>query len=192
MHQNELAALIADGDEMAFRILYRQLLPYLNGMGMKILKSEDALAEVLQETLIRIWVHREKLAGVHSPRAYVFRIFSNECFRYLKKFGLQPIPLEILDETQLPVATAGPEDLVLEKETRSVIQEAVDRLSPRQREIYQLSRDRGLRIREIAATLGLGSKYVKKTLAVAVQNVRRQLHKAGKTYLMLLIFMIFK
>ena len=190
--QNELAALISDGDEMAFRQLYRQLLPYLNGSGMKMLKSEDAVAEVLQETLIRLWVHREKLKDVKSPRAWVFRIFSNECYRYLKKNGLQPVPLEVLAETQLPAATGGPEEVVYLRETKRMIRDAVDRLSPRQREIYQLSRDRGLRIHEIAAELGLGAKYVKKTLMVAVHNVKRQLHKAGKFYLVAFILTFLK
>jgi len=190
--EKELAALIADGDEMAFRQLYRQLLPYLNGSGMKMLKSEDAVAEVLQETLLRLWVHREKLRDVHSPRAWIFRIFSNECFRYLKKFGLQSIPLEAVAEAQLPAAADGPEEVVYLRETRHIIRDAVKRLSPRQREIYQLSREQGLRINEIAAELGLASKYVKKTLMVAVHNVRRQLHKAGKFYLMALILTIFK
>lgn len=157
-----------------------------------MLKSEDAVAEVLQETLIRLWVHRDKLRDVQSPRAWVFRIFSNECFRYLKKYGLQAVPLEMVGEAQLPAAANGPEEVVYLHETRRIVRDAVDRLSPRQREIYQLSREQGLRIHEIAAELGLASKYVKKTLTVAVHNVRRQLHKAGKFYFMAFILTIFK
>jgi RNA polymerase sigma-70 factor (ECF subfamily) len=190
--EKELAVLIAGGDEPAFRELYRRLLPYLSGSGMKMLKSGDAVAEVLQESLIRLWVHREKLRDVHSPRAWVYRIFSNECFRYLKKHGLKVLPLEAVEDVYLPETAGGPEQHYSMRETRHIIHDAVESLSPRQREIYRLSRERGLKIPEIAEELGLASKYVKKTLMVALHNIRRQLVRAGKTYLLLLILNVFK
>ena len=123
--EKELAALIADGNEAAFKELYRRLLPYLSGSGMKMLKSEDAVAEVLQESLIRLWVHREKLHDVQSPRAWVYRIFSNECFRYLKKHGLKVLPLEAVGDVYLPEAAGGPEQHYSMRETRHIIHDAV-------------------------------------------------------------------
>ncbi|HVV06835.1 MAG TPA: sigma-70 family RNA polymerase sigma factor [Puia sp.] len=188
----ELSCLIAGGDELAFRELYHRLLPYLKGMGMKLLKSEDRVAEVLQESLIRLWVHREKLYAVEAPRAWVFRIFSNECFRYLKKYGLPPVRLELLPESTLPEAAGGPEQRYELRETRHIIRDAVRSLSPRQREIYQLSRERGLKVSEIAAELGLASKYVKKTLMTALHNVRQQLLKSGKTWLLAAILFVLR
>ena len=188
----ELAFLIADGDEVAFKQLYKRVLPYLKGTGMKLLKSEDAVVEVLQETLIRLWVHREKLRTVDVPRAWLFRIFSNECFRYLKKNGLRSVPLDAVAEVYLPEAANGPEQHYSLVETRYIIHDAVKSLSPRQREIYRLSRERGLKVSEIAVELGLASKYVKKTLMTAIHTIRRQLLKAGKTYLFLLLLLMLK
>jgi RNA polymerase sigma factor (sigma-70 family) len=186
--ENELALLISEGDEMAFKQLYNRLLPYLAGTGIKILKSEDAVAEVIQETLVRIWVHREKLRQVNYPRAWIYRVFSNECFRYLKKYGVQPIPLEAVTE-ELDESVNNAELAYSMKETKEIIQQVVTSLSPRQRQIYQLSREQGLKIPEIAAELGLASKYVKKTLLVALHTIRRRLTKAGKFYFLLVIFL---
>ena len=191
-HERELAILIAGGDEEAFRQLYKRVLPHLKGTGMKLLKSEDAVVEVLQESLIRLWVHREKLLTVDAPRAWLFRIFSNECFRYLKKNGLRSIPLEAAVEVYSLEAGNGPEQHYSLVETRYIIHDAVRSLSPRQREIYRLSRERGLKVSEIAAELGLASKYVKKTLMTAIHSIRRQLLKAGKTYLVLALCLLLK
>lgn len=179
-HERELATLIADGDETAFGELYRRLLPYLSGTGIKMLKSQEAVSEVIQESLIRIWLHREKLRTVNYPRSWVFRIFSNECFRYLQKHGLPSIPLDTVEEAHLPAPVNNPEAAFSMQETRNIIHHAVDSLSPRQRQIYKLSREHGLKIPEIAQELGLASRYVKKTLIVALHTIRRQLIKAGK------------
>jgi RNA polymerase sigma factor (sigma-70 family) len=187
--EKELALLISEGDEMAFKQLYNALLPYLAGSGIKILKSEDAVAEVIQETLVRVWVHREKLRQVNYPRAWIYRVFSNECFRYLKKYGLLHIPLEAVAEMELDAVVNNAELAYSMKETKEIIHHVVTSLSPRQRQIYQLSREQGLKIPEIAAELGLASKYVKKTLMVALHIIRRQLIKAGKLYFLLVIFL---
>jgi RNA polymerase sigma-70 factor (ECF subfamily) len=189
-NEKELLPLIADGDEIAFKQLYKRLLPYLAGAGFKLLRSEEAVAEVIQESLMRLWVHREKLRNVEYPRAWVFKLFSNECLRYLKKNGLQYVPLDALSEADLYGAAAVPEHPFAMRETQDIIYYAVTGLSPRQREIYRLSRERGLKIPEIAAELGLTSKYVKKTLILALQAIRRKLVEAGK-YSVALIFLLF-
>ena len=190
--EKELVLLIAEGDELAFKQLYRRLLPYLAGTGIKLLKSEEAVSEAIQESLIRLWIHREKLRQVQYPRAWIFKIFSNECFRYLKKNGLQHIPLETLSDTDLDGAINNSEHACSMKETQHIIHDAVTCLSPRQREIYRLSREQGLKIPEIAAELGLSSKYVKKTLILALQAIRQKLVEAGKYSVILMIFLFFK
>lgn len=187
--EKELAFLISEGNEAAFKQLYNLLLPSLAGSGIKLLKSQEAVAEVIQETLIRVWVHREKLREVNHPRAWIYRIFSNECFRYLKKYGLQHIPLETVADNTLNEGLNNAELAYSMKETTAIISHVVTSLSPRQRQIYKLSREQGLKIPEIAAELGLASKYVKKTLMVALHTIRRQLIKAGKLYFLLLLFL---
>lgn len=190
--ENELATLIADGNENAFKGFYLKVLPNLVNLGRKILKSEDAVSEVIQEALIRLWVHREKLRGVGSAHAWVYRIFSNECFRYLKKYGLQHVPLDDVAEidtysTQVYNST---EQFCAVRETRQIIHSAVSSLSPRQREIYVLSREQGLKVSEIAVKLGLSNRYVKKTLSLALHNIRHILAKSGKVSLLIGVFLI--
>lgn len=187
----ELALLIADGDEKAFKQLYLECLPGLVYTGRKFLKSEESVAEVIQETLVRLWVHREKLRSVDAPRAWIARVFSNECFRYLKKYGLQHIPLEQLHESYTASLPNSTEQVCSLHETDTIIYRAVTGLSPRQREIYTLSREEGLKIPEIALRLGLSYKYVKKTLALALHNIRQQLIRAGKSFLFICIMLFY-
>ena len=188
--EKELALLIADGDERAFKELYLRFLPNLVNSGKKILKSEELVSEVIQESLIRLWMHREKLRGVDSVRAWVYRIFSNECFRYLKKYGLQHVSLDYITDIHTTNFSNSTEQACSMRETHKIIHHAVTSLSPRQREIYSLSREQGLKISEIAIKLGLSNKYVKKTLTVALHNIRRDLMRSGKTYLLMCILLI--
>lgn len=190
--EHELALLIAEGNEHAFKELYLRCLPSLVTTGRKILKSEEIVADVIQETLVRLWVHREKLLHIDLPRAWVWRIFSNECFRYLKKNGLKLVPLENLPESYTASLWSSAEQACTLHETGKLVHHAVTSLSPRQREIYTLSREDGLKIPEIALRLGLSYRYVKKTLAVAVQNIRRDLVRSGKSFLFICVMLLLK
>ena len=190
-NEKELFSLIAEGDETAFKQLYIALQPYLVGFIIKILKSEDAVMEVIQESLVRFWLNRDKLPEIRYPRSWLFKIVSNECYRYLRKHGLQQRQLEDLHNAD---AGGGVNTTDLElsfRETQRLIQQSVVTLSPRQREIFLLSREKGLRIPEIAVELGLSAKYVKKTLMLALRTIRRRLVDAGKFTLALLAFLFF-
>lgn len=189
----ELFARIAEGDESAFNQLYYLLLPVLTGITMKLLKSEEAVKEVLQESLIRLWMNRDKLPGIDHPRAWLFTIVSNECYRYLYKHGLQQRAAGAWQALQPHPELHGSPKTEMDfsfAETKRLIAQAVRGLSDRQRMIYLLSREEGLRIPEIAGKLGLSANYVKKTLMVALQRIREYLQNAGRLLPLLLIWLL--
>ncbi|WP_157760596.1 RNA polymerase sigma factor [Chitinophaga caeni] len=186
-HQEEaLYLLIAEGSEHAFKQLYAILLPSLTAFSFKILKSEEAVKEVLQEALVRFWLHRDKLPGISQPKSWLFRIVANECYRYLRKNGLQ-LRLQQWLSSREAAPVSETEATMSFRETQQLIQQAVAGLSSRQREIYRLSREQGLKIPEIAAELNLSSNYVKKTLVLSLQKIRRKLERAGKLLVFLLL-----
>ena len=57
---NELLSQIAEGDERAFSALYYRYDTMLYVFLMKLTRSEAAAEELLQETFLRLWLHRDK------------------------------------------------------------------------------------------------------------------------------------
>jgi len=188
--EKELFNLIATGNEAAFRQLYVTLKPVLFGYIFKLTKSQEAVREIVQESMFRLWIGRDKLPEIAHPRAWLLKLVSNECLRYFRKNGLQKRLMGALQQQDTDGLSDDTEMELSYRETRRLIESAVATLSPRQREIFRLSRDNGLRIPEIAAQLGLSESYVKKTLILALHSIRQQLIKAGKYMPILLIWLI--
>jgi RNA polymerase sigma-70 factor (family 1) len=185
----ELLLLIANGNEAAFNQFYLELLPNVTPFLYKMLKSEEAMQEVLQEALTRFWLSRDKLPEIDNGPGWFFRILSNECYRYLRKNGLRQRRTEQLDIQQEAQARASRQtelDLSF-RETQRIIAQAVDSLSPRQRTVYKMSREQGLTLPEIADGLGLTRDYVKKTLMAALQVIRKKLMEAGRFMILVAI-----
>lgn len=175
--------MISEGDEDAFNEFYDRLLPDFTDYIFITVKSEYATKEVIQEALTRLWIYRDKLADVEHPRPWFFKIVANECFRYLHKHGLQQSRMELTDT---PLSNLDNRSLnqteqeVSFRETRHIIQQTLASLSPRQRMIYRMSREQGLKLEEIAKELGLSRDYIKKTLMLALRIVRQKLQEAGR------------
>ncbi|MVT10350.1 RNA polymerase sigma factor [Chitinophaga tropicalis] len=182
LDEKKLFARVADGDEEAFNIIYHHFITLLGGAVFRIVKSERDMEEVLQEAFLRVWLNRDTIPGLTNPGGWIRRIVVNECYRLLKKKGLR----ERLHENLLSLAgenaisTHHTAQQVALNETRRIVQEAIAELSPRQYAIYKLSREQGKTTPEIARILGLTPDYVKKTLATALEKIRRKLKAAGK------------
>ncbi|WPQ66206.1 sigma-70 family RNA polymerase sigma factor [Chitinophaga sancti] len=180
MDENDLFLKVAEGDETAFTIIYQHFMTLLAGAMMRLLQSEKDVEEALQEAFLRIWLNRDSIPDITNPGGWVRKIVINECYRLLRKRKLR----DRLQEDLFSLADDDSYDNAIQQvafnETKRIIQDAVAEMSPRQATIYNLSRIQGKTTREIAATLHLSNDYVKKTLATALEKVRKKLIAAGK------------
>lgn len=184
-NEKVLFQLIAAGDEKAFDTLFNLFLPRLYPFIIKLTRSEQATQEIIQETFIRVWLNRDKLPGIDNPGGWLFKVTSNECYSYLRKSVLNNKFFNTIDTEPDPV-DATYEELDL-KELNRLIGEAVDKLPPQRKKIFQLSREQGKSIPEIAATLNLSPNTVKNALVSSLKFIREYLGKYDVLFLILIL-----
>ncbi|WP_185937253.1 RNA polymerase sigma factor [Chitinophaga polysaccharea] len=184
----ELLISISEGDEVAFRELFYGALPWLTSFIQRMVKSPEGAQEIVQETFIRIWLSRDKLPGLLEPQAWIVRVASNECFTWFHKQATLRRVTGISEEEGTAAANYA-EDRLQVQETLQLIREAVAQLPPQRKKIYQLSREEGLKIQEIADRLHCSPSYVKNTLSAALSFIRGRLTAAGK--ILSLLFFLF-
>jgi RNA polymerase sigma-70 factor (family 1) len=174
----ELFQRIAIGDEAAFRTLFhaynKMLLPFV----VKLVSGMQDPDEILQEVFLRLWKHRERLADVDNPKAYIVRIVSNEATTYLQKLARQNRLMEkaIQQRGQDPLT---PEEHIALKETARLVTDAVEQLTPACRQVYILSREEHLSLSQIAEKLQLSENTVKNQLVKALKDIRVYIRKNG-------------
>lgn len=83
--ERKLIEKIVGGDEQAFSVLFFKYLPVLQIFATKFTKSDDAAEEIIQDSFLRVWLNRDKLAEVDNVKAYLYKYVSNECLSYLRK-----------------------------------------------------------------------------------------------------------
>lgn len=159
-----------DAFEVVFRAYYARLADYANGL----VRSRDAAEDVVQEVFVALWTQRDRLASPDNLVGYLYRSVRNRSLNQIRhrRMVTDWQTRQATEEAQVaPAADRDAENA----EITEAVRQAVSTLSPRCREVFQLSRDRGLTYPEIAAALGISIKTVETLMGRALKGVRERL-----------------
>ena len=173
MDDRDLLARLARGDEAAYDTIFRAWYAPLVRSTHAIVRDDAVAEELVQDAMLELWRRREQLDVEGSPQAYLFRATRNRALNHLRHLAVQRRSAAELqgDESREPSA---PTELVA-RELEAAVQEAIDTLPPRCREVFEMSRMRGLKYAEIAETLGVSVKAVEANMGRALRILRVQL-----------------
>lgn len=168
-NEKELLQRTAEGDEAAFAQLYKHWQPAVSAFIFRISRSKEVTAEIVQDVFLKIWMTRETLAAVNNFKSYLFIISRNHAINAFKKHLRENKELNawLLIKEQGERSDAPD----IRFSANSLIDEAIDKLSPRQKEIYLMHRHERLSYKEIAQKLGIGRESVKTHLQLAVKAI---------------------
>ena len=180
---------IAAGSSKAFRAIYSQWEPTLSSFIFQVTRSKVITAEIVQDVFLKIWMTRESLVEVKDFKAYLFVISKNRAINALKK-SLADLERIKKYASEVPFNEQPVEDDDAQLHF-SLIDEAIDQLSPRQKEIFLLHRHERHSYREIAEQLGIGKESVKTHLSLAIKSIKNHI-ETKITLIILLIDFISK
>ncbi|MCG8653496.1 MAG: RNA polymerase sigma factor [Pirellulales bacterium] len=155
--------------------LIRPCQSQLASAAWRIVRSRQDAADVLQESIRRIWTHRQTLVQHPCPRAWMLRIVINTAYEFLRSQSRQ---LGVDDESTLDqaVAVSNPVDQQLTLiDTRQRLAAALKHLSDQQAEAVLLRLVEGLSYEEVAAALGCSAATARVHVARGREKLRCRL-----------------
>ncbi|RPE05404.1 sigma-70 family RNA polymerase sigma factor [Chitinophaga lutea] len=186
-----LFQLIAEGDETAFRELFHAYVPQLQPLVMHLTKTASVTEDIIQETFLRVWLSRDKLAAIENPRSWLLRIVFYQSFTWLRRQAVHQKAMGAMAQGHDDAAMrSSTEEAVAYAAVVRLVGEAVQQLPAQAKRIYLLSRESGLRIPEIAEQLGLSPNTVKNSLVRSLQAIRRHIEAGGHWLPVALLWLI--
>lgn len=157
-----------------------------------VLSTEDA-ENVIQDIFIYLWEHQELLDTLTNLNAFLFTLVKNKCIDQLRHRKLLERKREefktVFDkEIQLKLYALQQfdENALSNEDIEIILDNAINSLPEKCREVFILSRMEGLKNREIAERLNISAKTVENQMTTAIRKLRVEL----KDYLPLFIFII--
>lgn len=187
--ERSLVLRLIEGDEDAFCELYAAYKNRLIYFAMRFLKSREYAEDIFQDAFAVVWQGRRFINPDASFSAYLYTIVRNRILNQLRDLSNQnKLREQIL--SQAVNYTNETKDEIIANDLRQFISRALQQLTPRQREIFQMSRERQMSHREIAEVLGISVNTVQESISISLRTLRTYLEKnsiVGADLILLLV-----
>lgn len=167
----ELVDLLSQGNEAAFTEIYERYKTVLFLHVRRMLDEDDQARDVIQELFVSLWVKRAELVVKTSLKSYLYTAVKNKVLNIL----MHNKHHDLYMQSMLDVYKEGKystDEVVREKELAGIIEQEINRLPARMREVFVLSRKEHLSYSEIASKMSISEETVKKQISYALKILR--------------------
>ncbi|MBC8004524.1 MAG: RNA polymerase sigma-70 factor, partial [Verrucomicrobia bacterium] len=178
---------LKEGDEHAFKALFQKYYSAMCQFAYQFLKDSDMAEETVQELFVRLWEKRATLNIELSVNHYLFRSIRNQCLNQLQHQKIkQQYASRMLENAEQETDW---QPFYLEMDLMERIEKSIDSMPPKRQEIFRLSREQGLKYKEIADKLNISIKTVEAQMGLALKYLRDDLKDFNPSLISLLIIL---
>ena len=171
------------GNRAAFEELVRHYDQAVLRLAMHLTGSELEAQDIYQDAFLKAYKSVGNFRFECSFYTWIYRIVTNLCLDHLRKRHVRkedaPVAVDADGEAydvleQVPDARAGanPERDLMRRELGRRINRALERLTPRERMVFELKHYHGLKLRTVGEILNTTEETAKNTLFRATQKLR--------------------
>jgi RNA polymerase sigma-70 factor (ECF subfamily) len=174
------------GNRAAFEELVRHYDQAVLRLAMHLTGSEHEAQDIYQEAFLKAYKSVGNFRFECSFYTWIYRIVTNLCLDHLRKKQVRkedaPVAVDAQGESydvlaQVPDGRSGanPERDLMRRELGTRISHALEKLTPRERMVFELKHYQGLKLRTVGEILNTTEETAKNTLFRATQKLRGSL-----------------
>jgi RNA polymerase sigma-70 factor, ECF subfamily len=190
--ERALIAAAQAGNRAAFEELVHRYDREVLRLALNLMRRPEDARDVYQEAFLKVYRNLHRFRSECSFFTWLYRVVTNVCLDHLRRRQARP-------EDQAPELNSGrpeetglgdfferqkehrptldPERSLIGKEIEARIAAAMQRLSPRERVVFEMKHYQGLKLRAIGEALGTTEETVKNSLFRATRKLRSQLEE---------------
>ena len=170
------------GDSAAFEQLVRVYDQNVLRMALNLLHSEEDARDVYQEVFLRVYRNLPKFRFDCAFSTWLYRIVANLCLDQLRKrkvrreepaaVGVDGGEVDRLQFVPEKRADVDPQRKLMSAEVNARVQDNLEKLTPRERLVFEMRHFQGMRLKSIGDSLGVTEEAAKNCLFRATQKMR--------------------
>ena len=189
LDERALVARAQAGSRAAFEELVRRFDRDVLRLALNLMKRPEDARDVYQEAFLKVYRNLHRFRFECSFYTWLYRIVTNVCLDHLRRRQARPEDqapelnsnhheegiTDFFERQREHRPTLDPERVLIGQEIKSRITRAMERLSPRERVVFEMKHYQGLKLRAIGDVLGTTEETVKNSLFRATRKLRNEL-----------------
>jgi RNA polymerase sigma-70 factor (family 1) len=171
---SELAELFRSGDDAAFKEIFLRYDKLLFLYAFNKLRDEEEAKDAVQDVFLWLLKNKHTLLLKTTLSGYLYKSTLNRVFDIFKHNNIVKKYIDA-GEYFIDVDSEETDFLIREKDIASLIEQEINAMPPRMKEIYQLKRKQYLSTKEIARQLDISEHTVANQLKKASKHLKTKL-----------------
>jgi RNA polymerase sigma-70 factor, ECF subfamily len=177
------------GNRAAFEQLVHRFDRDVLRLALNLMKRPEDARDVYQEAFLKVYRNLHRFRFECSFYTWLYRIVTNVCLDHLRRRQARPEDqapelnsahqeegiTDFFERQRESRPTQDPERTFIGKEIKARLATAMERLSPRERVVFEMKHYQGLKLRAIGDALGTTEETVKNSLFRATRKLRQEL-----------------
>jgi RNA polymerase sigma-70 factor (ECF subfamily) len=176
---------MAQDDRDAFNEIYERYSLKLYLSAFKRLRSRDDASDIVQDLFFALWMKRKALNINRSLSAYLFTAVKHKVINHIESNIVRGNYLGSLNRA-LNEYDDSTNQTILSRDLERHLDVGIDKLSPKMKMVFELSRRENLSVNEIADRLNLSEQTVKNQISKALKILRMHVGDISAALLVLL------
>lgn len=188
--ESQLLIDLQNDKSKAFDIIFNKYYKDLVLFAQNYIEIRAESEDVVQSVFLNLWNHRKTLYINTSLKSYLLKSVRNLCLNQLRHSDIRREYQKYMTEENNILSEHDTENYLLYSELHNHINSAMKKLPEKQREVFILSRFKGLKYKEISQKLNISERTVEVRISEALKTMQRLLQDFLILPLILLFFKI--
>lgn len=176
LKKKEALFMHSHSSHMDERLLKRLFEAYSNDLlyyAQYLVRSREEAEEIVSDVFFEVWQHRDRFSEVKNEKAWLLKVTHNKVVSWLRKNGNGQVlvPWDEVGDYGTLVDLQTPDSRIISREEISRINQVVNQLPPRCRQVFVLAKIEKLPYKEIAEVLGISVKTINIHVAKALEFI---------------------
>ena len=180
----ELLALLDKHQKLGFDLIFERYWKRLYRYANTIYAEERICEDIVQEVFISLW-EKSKTQKIFNLEAYLLRAVKFKVINHLRDLKFTREHQEVLNELCVP---AKADQFLVCDDVEALIHYEIDKLPPKCKRVFVLSRFEDVPNAEIAQQLNISIRTVEKHISDALKHLRTSLPVGELSLIITLLF----
>ncbi|HET7180079.1 MAG TPA: RNA polymerase sigma-70 factor [Chryseosolibacter sp.] len=162
------------GDVAAFDRIYHRYNKKLCNFASRLIKDYDTGVEIVQDVFVTLWERHEQVNTELNFNNYIFTITYNSIRKHFRNKSIETKVKDYLLSNSRGTME-NTDGAIMYNELLDLANKTIEKLPPKRKLVYKLSREEGMRAKEIAAHLNISTRTAENHLAKALKFLEKEL-----------------